>query len=122
MYTKAVMEEAASETARVMVTASGKGEDSYRAFALRRLAAVPDVAIFHDGGRLGWDIELLENDGLVTVRIEGAVRPLPVLGAFARPMGEVDEQGDVTLRTEVSYRGRPAWLEGEYASWITMWG
>ena len=125
LYTHAVMESAAAETARLMITAEEEeDEDAYEAFALRRLAAVPDLDIFHEGGPLSWDIELgmaSENDGAVSVKIEGSVSPLPVLGVFVEAFGQTDEEGDVVLEVEVAYEGRPDWLEGDYDSWIEVW-
>lgn len=56
LYTRSVMESAASETARLMVSGSDEVE-VYERFAYRRLAAVPDLAIFHAGGPRSWDIE-----------------------------------------------------------------
>ena len=119
LYTRAVMESAAAQTARLMVTAEAVGkqrdEEAYRAFALRRLAAVPDVSIFHVGGPYAWEIayeDAASTGGEVRVAIEGALRPLPILGIFARGMGEVNGSGDVVVRVEVSYEGRPGWLSG----------
>lgn len=123
LYTRAVMEQAAAATARLMVTGEGDDE-AYRAFALRRLSAVPDLAIFHAGGSLSWNIELeraSETGGAVSVAIEGAVRPLPVLGVFVAAVGETNARGDVRLGVEVAYEGRPAWLEGDYDTWIGVW-
>ena len=123
LYTRAVMESAAAETARLMVTAEAEGDDAYRAFALRRLAAVPDVSIFHVGGPLSWEVGLSRagEGGAVGVSIEGAARPLPILGALAPAMGALDANGDVGLRVEVSYDGRPGWLEGGYDAWTSIW-
>lgn len=123
LYTRAVMESAAAETARLMITADGDAEESVRAFALRRLAAVPDVSMFHAGGPLSWDIDLVPADakGIVTVSIEGAVTPLPVLGAFAQMLGSTDARGNVLLAVEVSYGGRPEWMEGDYEAWTEHW-
>lgn len=124
LYTSAVMESAAAETARLMVTAEGE-DAAYESFALRRLRAVPDVSIFHAGGPLAWDIELTRasaTGGEVGVAIEGYVKPLPILGAFVGAFGETNAQGDVRLRVEVAFEGRPEWLEGDYASWIAQWG
>ena len=124
LYTRAVMESAAAETARLMITGEDEDGSSYEAFALRRLAAVPDLSIFHEGGALAWDIELglaKDNDGAVIVSIEGTVSPLPVLGVFASAFGSTDAQGDVVLHVEVTYDGRPSWLEGDYDEWIEVW-
>lgn len=124
LYTRAVMEAAAAETARLMVTGSLDGEEAYRAFALRRLAAVPDVSIFHAGGPFAWEIDFEaaeDTGGAVMVGIEGAVEPLPVLGVFAGAPGEVNALGDVVLRVEVRYEGVPTWLEGSYETWVATW-
>lgn len=125
LYTRGVMEGAASETARLMTTAGLDGDEAYRAFALRRLAAIPDLAIFHEGGPQAWDVKVeraSQTGGRVSVSIEGSVRPLPVLGAFARAFGQVNAQGDVELHVDVEYEGRPGWLEGDYAAWVEEWG
>jgi len=51
----------------------------------------------------------------------GEVKPLPVIGAFARAMGGTAEGGYVELKVDVSYQSRPEWLEGDYDSWIAAW-
>lgn len=119
LYTRSVMESAAAETARLMITSEGTDEESLKAFAFRRLAAVPNVAIFHTGGPLSWDIALAqagESTECVNVEITGHVRPLPILGAFVQGFGKTNAQGDVELRVSVAYNGRPSWLEGGYDS------
>lgn len=124
LYTRSVMESAASETARIMITTTSEA-DACEAFALRRLAAVPNLSIFHAGGPLSWEVELGGAGGdsdEVSVAITGAVTPLPVLGAFVGALGATNAQGDVEMRVEVSYPGRPAWLEGSYETWIERWG
>lgn len=124
LYTRAIMESAAGEAARLMVTAQEDDDDAYRAFIQRRLAAIPNLSIFHAGGPLSWDITLgraSDRAGEVAVSIEGAVSPLPVLGVFAAAAGPVNAQGDVVLRVEVSYDGRPRWLEGSYETWVGIW-
>ena len=105
LYTRAVMESAAAETARLMTTTTAE-DDDLKEFTRRRLAAVPNVSIFHAGGPLSWDIE---------------VKPLPVIGAFAQAMGGTAEGGYVELKVDVSYQSRPEWLEGDYDSWIAAW-
>ncbi len=128
LYTRCVMESAAAQTARLMVTAlpsEDGGADAYRAFALRRLAAVPDLAIFHAGGPNAWTIDARhaeDTGGEVSVSIEGAVQPLPVIGVFAGAFADLNAQGDAVLRVEVSFEGRPEWLEGNYDAWVEAWG
>ena len=124
LYTRAVMEGAAGQTARLMITSEQPDAAGYRAFALRRLAAVPDVAIFHAGGPLAWDITCeaaAAGAGSVRVTVTGAVEPLPVLGAFAGLWGTRNAQGDIELAVEVAYEGRPSWLEGDYETWTAVW-
>lgn len=123
LYTRAVMESAAAETARLMISGEGDAQ-LYRSFALRRLAAIPDLSIFHAGGPRSWDISCAsatETGGEVEVSIVGHVRPLPVIGAFARAFGSEGAYGDVRLEVLVAYEGRPSWLEGSYEEWISVW-
>ena len=123
LYTRAVMESAAAETARLMTTTTAE-DDDLKEFTRRRLAAVPNVSIFHaGGGPLSWDIELgrAGAGGVSFVSVSGEVKPLPVIGAFAQAMGCTAEGGYVELKVDVSYQSRPEWLEGDYDSWIAAW-
>ena len=122
LYTRAVMESAAAETARLMTTTTAE-DDDLKEFTRRRLAAVPNVSIFHAGGPLSWDIELGRADagGVSSVSVVGEVKPLPVIGAFAQAMGSAGAGGYIELKVDVSYRSRPEWLEGDYDSWIAAW-
>lgn len=123
LYTRAVMESAAAETARLMTTTTVEDDDDLKEFTRRRLAAVPNVSIFHAGGPLSWDIELgrAGAGGVSSVSVSGEVKPLPVIGAFAQAMGGAAEGGYVELKVDVSYQSRPEWLEGDYDSWIATW-
>ena len=123
LYTRAVMESAAAETARIMTTTTVDDDADLEEFARRRLAAVPNVSIFHAGGPLSWDIELgrAGAGGTSSVSIAGDVKPLPVIGAFAQAMGTASANGHVELKVDVSYRSRPDRLEGDYDSWIASW-
>ena len=103
LYTRAVMESAAAETARLMTTTTAE-DDDLKEFTRRRLAAVPSVSIFHAGGPLSWDIELGRAGA-------GGVSA----------MGGTAEGGYVELKVDVSYQSRPEWLEGDYDSWIATW-
>ena len=96
LYTRAVMESAAAETARLMTTTTAE-DDDLKEFTRRRLAAVPNVSIFHAGGPLSWDIELgrAGAGGVSSVSVSGEVKPLPVIGAFAQAMGGAAEGGYV---------------------------
>ena len=126
LYTRSVMQGAAAEGLRVLATrdASGAGTDeACRAYVLRRLRAVPEVAAFHTGGPDAWEVTV-EGDaasGEARVEVAGRFRPLPLVGGLACALGE--PAGDeVVLRVSVGERTRPTWLEGDYGSWVEMWG
>lgn len=125
LYTRAVMESAAAEGARLALTSEAEDEEALEAFVQRRLGAVPNLSIFHEGDDLSWDIAFAhgtQSGGSVSVSVAGAVKPLPILGAFVGAWGAPDESGNVKLKVEVAYNGRPSWLEGSYDSWISSWG
>lgn len=122
LYTRSVMSATAGELARVAATSrSSAGE--VRAYALRRLAAVPDVPVFHEGGPDAWEVSVEgpSDGGTVTVRVEGRVRPLPLIGFVVAALGEPGD-GGVTLRAEVVSDVRSDWIGGDYGDWIGVWG
>ena len=55
LYTRSVMSATAHELARVVSTGRGSA-DEVREYALRRLAAVPEVPLFHEGGPDAWEV------------------------------------------------------------------
>lgn len=120
LYTRCVMEGAAAETARLVATAR-EGLD-VRPFVLRRLAAVPEVSVFHVGGQDDWEVETEGPDarGHVTVRLAGHARPLPLFEGICELLGESDEKG-LVLRVCVTASSRPGWLEGGYGDWTCLW-
>lgn len=126
LYTRSVMQQAAAEGARVLMTYEGSSEfseEACRAYVARRLEAVPNIAAFHVGGSDSWTIETSggASSEKVSVVVEGLLRPLPLVGITASMLGEV--QGDeVVLRVEVEQSARPSWLENNYSSWISEWG
>ena len=122
LYTRSVMASAAEELVRVRAT-SRVGEDELRAYALRRLAAVPDVPAFHSGGAEAWEVESSSPDdsGRVRVTIAGRVRPLPLLGVLVAAFGELDG-GEVVLVAEASREVRADWIGGDYGEWVGIWG
>ena len=124
LYKRAVMESAASSAARIMTTSGEDADEACRAFVLRRLQAVPNVSIFHEGGPLSWDIEFghANGEGASRVKIRGVAKPLPILGAFVSAFAAGESQGNVAIEVEVLYASRPEWLEGDYETWISSWG
>ena len=110
--------------ARIMTTSGEDADEACRAFVLRRLQAVPNVSIFHEGGPLSWDIEFghANGEGVSRVKIRGVAKPLPILGAFVSAFAAGESQGNVAIEVEVLYASRPEWLEGDYETWISSWG
>ncbi|WP_239471438.1 pilus assembly protein [Olsenella profusa] len=122
LYTRSVMDAAAGELVRLASTSRGSDED-LRAYALRRLAAVPEVSVFHVGGSQAWDVvvEGPDDAGHVTATIEGRVRPLPLLGSVVYALGRADGQ-DVVVRAEAALDVRASWVGGSYEDWVSIWG
>ena len=122
LYTRAVMESAAAETARLMTTTTAE-DDDLKEFTRRRHEKSKRWALRQAGGPLSWDIELgrAGAGGVSSVSVSGEVKPLPVIGAFAQAMGGTAEDGYVELKVDVSYQSRPEWLEGDYDAWIAAW-
>ena len=120
-YTRSVMREAAAESARAAATAYQGNVAACREYALRRLEAVPEVALFHVGGRSDWGVTIDRTDSQVSVRITGHARPLPLMGVLAALASERDGTG-IVLSVELTERTRPSWLGGDYGSWQSIWG
>ena len=122
LYTRAVMSATAHELARVVSTSRGSA-DEVRAYALRRLAAVPEAPLFHEGGPGAWEVvaEGPDDAGRVSVSVEGRVRPLPLLGAIVSALG-TEEGGLVVVRVEASCDLRASWIGGSYGEWVGIWG
>ena len=82
---------------------------------------MPEVPLFHVGGRADWDVRIDRTDSHVDVSVAGHVRPLPLMGAVASLLTESDGQG-VVLRVGVSKDTRADWVGGDYDAWQSMWG
>ena len=133
LYDRLVMEAAASEGCRMLVTktdAAGSMDRAVRAAVLHRLGSVPPVPCFHvhDGDACSWAIELQgdERSGYVGVAIENQVRPLPLLGAAAGLMGLLNDQGNLVVRVERESLAQPEWIDAaevgrDPGSWIGGW-
>ena len=126
LYTRAVMQQAASEGLRVLATREKQGaatEEACVSYVRRRLGAVPNAEAFHVGGANGWEVSC-EGDASceqVSVEVTGRLRPLSLVGVLAAALGEADGEL-VVVRVRVTERARPEWLEGSYADWVSMWG
>ena len=120
LFTRMVMEQAAAETARLLVTASCD-DDAVRRFCLRRLSSIPEMCLFHVGGQDDWNIELSGEAGSVEVSITGHARPLPVFAFFSGLVLNHDDEG-LVLSVHHVQTLRPAWLGGDPDDWSDVWG
>ena len=122
LYTRSVMASTAAELTRLAATSLGT-EGDLRSYALRRLAAVPNVPVFHEGGPGAWEVEVEGpgDDGRVTASVGGSVRPLPLFGAVVLALG-TSAGGVVELEAEVTREVRADWIGGDYAEGIGVWG
>ena len=121
LYCRCVIDGAAAETCRLAATATC-GEESVRAFAMRRLAALPEIDIFHASDD-EWEVTLGQTggNGAASVDISGHVRLLPIVGISASTLTEPAGDGcgvmSVTAVSDIS----PAWLESGTAdaeAWV----
>ncbi|MDR0459391.1 MAG: pilus assembly protein, partial [Coriobacteriales bacterium] len=130
LYTRMVMQNAASESCRLLSTKTSFGEysdDKYQGYVMRRLAAVPPLDIFHaSSSGKAWQIELIgdENSATVTVRITNYLKPLPLIGWGAGLLGML-EDGYLVQVVEVSMPTQPNWVwsdqDGGPSRWPMQW-
>lgn len=116
LYNRMVMENAAAEGCRLLVTATALGSDGntkYESYIKRRLAAIPPVDIFHihEGG-CSWVITLTgdENSSEVSVSIVNQVKPLPLLGWGAKLLGLTNSNNNFVQEVTVTMPTQPNWV------------
>lgn len=124
LYNRCVMQVAAAETCRAAATAAG-GEGAVRAYALRRLAAIPALDVFQDVGE-GWTVELGDDagTGMVRVTIVNRLRPLPLVGLTAGLLAYQLDDGRFEQRVSTCSRVVPTWAveqTGDPASCVGAW-
>ena len=125
LYDRCVMEAAASECCRMLETQTAS-DASARAFALRRLGAIPHVDAFHIGGDEGWTVEFEgeELTGGVSVQLSHTVRPLPLVGVGAGLFAAHSDHGMVRQSVQASSALQPAWaceLGSVPEAWMERW-
>lgn len=125
LYSRSIMQQAASEGARVLMTYEGSTEvslEACKAYVRRRLSAVPNINIFHVGGPDGWNINVSGSSSSkkVSVEVEGLLKPLPLVGVSAFMLGEVQDDC-VVLTVKVEQISAQEWVSGTYTSWISAW-
>ena len=124
LYERCVMVSAAAETCRLAAT-QPCSDDAMRAFALRRLALLPGIDLFHSSG-CEWEVQIEPGGSAAasSVRISGHLKTLPLLGITASSMTEEAGDGCALLSCQVSSQLHPAWLQeagGTPAEWIGRW-
>jgi hypothetical protein len=126
LYDRVIMQGAAAETCRLLVTSTGDDgrfdTDSARDYVLRRLGGIPPLDIFHihDGGCYQIELEGAEGSAEVTVTIVNRMRLLPLIGQAATLLG-VSEGGVYELEVSVSMPARAEWVQGSVADWMGVW-
>ncbi len=117
LYTRCVMSSAANEAVRMLATTTNK--DEVTAFVKRRLAAVPEVSVFHSGGEDDWVVEVEQGDE-VSVAVTGHVQPLLLMGFISATLGTTDELG-LAMSVTAKGKSQQAWVEGSYDDWADLW-
>ncbi|MEG1513010.1 MAG: TadE/TadG family type IV pilus assembly protein [Raoultibacter sp.] len=130
LYTRMVMEGAAAEGCRLLVTkVAGAGDEAYKACILRRLGAVPQQDNFHvHSGGCTWDIQLEgdESSTRVCVTIENQAKPLPLIDAASTLLGMVNSSGNFSQTVSVSAQTQPDWVANNQLgldpqAWVQRW-
>lgn len=118
-YTKAIMYSASQQAIRALQTTTDTG--AVQAFVKRRLAMVPEVSLFHNGGMQDWIVDCAKSEAhLCQITIRGHAKPLPLFYGALRLFVDADEKG-IVLEEKTSSRVRPQWLEGDYEAWVSLW-
>lgn len=118
LYNRMVMENAAAEACRLLVTASpqdANSQEKYEGYVQRRLAAIPPVDIFHvHTSGCTWVITLEgdESSPEVSVSIENQVRPLPLIGWGASLLGMTNAEKCIVQKVTVTMPTQPDWVAG----------
>lgn len=132
LYDRMVMNAAAAEACRMLVTrsaASGVDAGAYEESVRRHLGAIPQQENFHvhEGG-CSWRIEFSgdEHSSEVSTRISGRVKLLPLLDAGGVLLGLGDGDGNIELSVVASSPTQDAWvtrndLGMNPASWVGKW-
>jgi hypothetical protein len=99
LYDRTVLNNAAAETARVLVTDqpagdAGKHQGAVTGFALRRCEAIPDAPFFRVGEPEVEYPETGTGSQWVSVRITVKAKPIPLIGLMGDAVGLTGEDGN----------------------------
>lgn len=116
LYNRMLMENAAAEGCRLLVTAHAQGaysQEKYEGYVKRRLASIPPSDIFHVHAS-GCSYEIIldgdESSVEVSVSIANRLKPLPLLGWGARLLGLTDSEGCLMQEVKVTMPTQPGWV------------
>lgn len=130
LYDRMVMEGAAAEGCRMLVTASGDAgmtDNRCRALVRRHLGAIPQQDLFHvHRGGCSYEVETEgdEHAEQVSVTIRNKLEPLPLIGLASTLAGATDGDGLLTIEVKHCARTQPSWaVEGRAGidpeTWVT---
>ena len=122
-YDRCVMQSAAAETCRLVATGASD-ESSVKAFAQRRLKAIPSAAPFHMGDSWEIEIEGSELSGQISVVITNRCLRLPLVGVDAGLMGHLGQDGSVEFSATATCNATPEWVSALGSGpdeWISEW-
>lgn len=126
LYDRMVLNNAAAETARVLVTGvaagdAGRHEGAVKGFAIRRLAAIPDAEFFKVGEPEITFPESSPGGQWVSVRITVKAKPMPVIGTVGRLAGLTGDDGNYQVEGFARVPAAMTNIDGGYdpPGWVT---
>lgn len=132
LYDRIVMQAAASEGCRVLVSSDGLSNSagsSTESFVRNRLSAIPQQDNFHlHQGACSWDIRLSgsESSETVSVSITNQLKLLPFFDVCAAALGIVNAEGNFEIKIETTYTAKDSWVLANEkglspSSWVAQW-
>lgn len=130
LYDLCIMNAAASETCRVLLTSNDEDKNKVcEPFARRRLSAIPQQDNFHlhsSGCSYKIDFEGNESSNELSVTIINQIKPLPIIGFFSGVFGLLNENGCFEICVKSSQELKPDWTnnspQGNKAEkWVGTW-
>lgn len=130
LYDLCVMNNAASETCRVLATCDEANKQQVcESFAKRRLGAIPQQDNFHlhsSGCSYLIELEGSQDSEVVKVTVKNEVKALPILGFLSGALGMLNSNGCFEIKAESSLQTRPTWVKGSMKDkgpeqWVGKW-
>lgn len=130
LYDLCIMNEAATETCRVLSTASDAEKSTIcEPFARRRLSAIPQQDNFHlHSTGCSYEIEYFgdQNYNEVQVIIKNQLKPLPLIGFLSGTLGLLNENDCFEIESKAVQTTRPSWVNNSPQganpdNWVGGW-